>query len=145
MNILVWGMGYVGTVSAGCLSHLGHNIVGVDINKTKVNFLNKGITPIKEPGLEELIKASLDSKRFKASTKGSQFFNVYDFSMICVGTPSKINGDIELEYLEKVCHEIAVGIRNNKKFHTVILRSTVYQGISKYLCQIIENHSKKKN
>ena len=64
--------------------------------------------------------------------------------MICVGTPSKINGDIELEYLEKVCHDIAVGIRNNKKFHTVILRSTVYPGISKYLCQIIENHSEKK-
>jgi len=144
MNILVWGLGYVGTVSAGCLSQLGHNIVGVDINQKKVDMLNNGLTPIKEPGLEDLIKAGLESKKFIASNNGLAFFDDYNFSLICVGTPSKNNGDIELAYLEKVCLDIAHGISKSNKFHNVILRSTVYPGISKYLYQIIETNSQKK-
>ena len=144
MNIIVWGLGYVGTVSAACLSELGHKIVGVDVNKTKASLLKKGISPIKEPGLDKLIKSMYDSERFLVTHKGSSFVETSNCSLICVGTPSKIDGDVELAYLENVCCDIAEGIKNTKKFHTIVLRSTVFPGVSRYLCEIIEQHSGKK-
>lgn len=143
MKIIVWGLGYVGTVSAACLSSLGHKVLGVDVNRKKVDLINIGQSPIQEPDLEDLIKKGLDSKRLKASSQGVSVLNTYHLSLICVGTPSKSNGDIDLSFLEKVCSEIAIGLRKSNKFHTIVLRSTVFPGVSKYLYEIIENKSGK--
>ena len=89
MNIIVWGLGYVGTVSAACLVEMGHNIVGVDVDKKKVTLLEKGIVPIKEPGLDKLIITAHHTGRFKVVQNGSSFVENSDCSLICVGTPSK--------------------------------------------------------
>ena len=96
MRISIFGIGYVGCVSAACLARAGHEVVGVDVNPTKVEIINSGASPIVEPGIIELIAEVVEAGRLRATTDTLQAVNATDVSLVCVGTPSKANGSLDL-------------------------------------------------
>ncbi len=106
MNISIFGLGYVGCVTAACLAKLNHTITGVDINKNKVDTINNGKSPLIEPKLEEYIKEAVESKRLKATTYTDKAILETGISFICVGTPSKEDGSLDLKYIESVSKQI---------------------------------------
>lgn len=128
MRISIFGLGYVGAVCAGCLASRGHEVIGVDISQVKVDLINRGKSPIVEPGLEELLAAGVDAGRIRGMTSAYEAVMSTDLSMICVGTPSKRNGDLELDYVESVCREIGRALREKDEWHLVVIRSTVLPG-----------------
>ena len=128
LDISIFGMGYVGAVCSACLSKNGHNIIGVDVSQDKVDLINAGKSPIVEPGLEELITNGMISGRLKATTDAALAVKNSDMSMICVGTPSMPNGNLELNYIESVCHDIGTALANKTRPHYVVVRSTVLPG-----------------
>src|SRR6185436_13766975 len=102
MRVVIWGLGYVGTVSAACLANLGHDVVGVETNPTKVEALNNGECAIREPGLDELVRKGIASGRLRAVRDGSSWIGRSDISLICVGTPSAAEGNPALKYVRSV-------------------------------------------
>lgn len=128
MKISVFGLGYVGTVSAACLAHQGHDIVGVDINEVKVNMINQGQSPIIEQDLEEIIKKGVSEGRLRATTDALEGIHHSDISLVCVGTPSNSNGSLNLQFVERVCREIGRGLSKKKSRHVVVVRSTMLPG-----------------
>lgn len=144
MRISIFGLGYVGAVCAGCLSARGHDVIGVDISAHKIELINNGKSPIVEPGLEELLQTGLRQGRLRGTTDVAAAVRDSDVSFICVGTPSKRNGDLELNYIEGVCREIGFAMRDKPGRHTVVVRSTVLPGTVKNVVQpIIEDCSGK--
>ena len=125
MRILVWGLGYVGTVSAACLAHWGHEVVGVEPNLTKVEALAGGRTDLKEPGLESLVGQAVAAGRLRATQEGTSFVPWADVSLICVGTPTGVDGSPVLRHIQEVAREISHGLNQANRYHVVILRSTV--------------------
>ena len=103
MNVSVFGLGYVGSVSAASFAADGHTVVGVDVNPDKVASLNEGRSPIVEKGLDELIRDNAANGRLRATTSTGDAVRDTDLSLICVGTPSRKNGSLDLTYLERVC------------------------------------------
>ena len=145
MRISIFGLGYVGAVCAGCLSARGHEVVGVDVSRTKIDLINHGKSPIVEPGLEELLQQGLKSGRLRGTTDVSAAVQETQVSFICVGTPSKKNGDLSLDYIEGVCREIGFALRDKAERHTVVVRSTVLPGTVKdVVIPIIEDCSGKR-
>jgi GDP-mannose 6-dehydrogenase len=128
LKISVFGLGYVGTVSAACLASLGHEVVGVDINPTKVEMINNGQSPIIEKGLDTLLKENMQAGRLRATTSAVDAVIGTDISLVCVGTPSAGNGNLDLRYIERVCREIGEALSNKNAYHTVVIRSTVLPG-----------------
>ena len=128
MRITVFGLGYVGAVSAGCLARRGHNVIGVDVNPRKVASINDGQAPVLEPGLPEAIADAADSGRLRATQDAAEAVRSTDVSLICVGTPSGVQGSIDLGALERVCEDIGRGLRDTERRHTVVVRSTVLPG-----------------
>ncbi|WP_445940376.1 nucleotide sugar dehydrogenase [Pseudomonas sp.] len=131
MRISIFGLGYVGAVCAGCLSARGHHVIGVDISANKIDLINNGKSPIVEPGLEALLQQGLASGNLRGTTDVADAVLNSDVSFICVGTPSKKNGDLELNYIEGVCREIGLAMRGKSERHTVVVRSTVLPGTAK--------------
>lgn len=131
MRISIFGLGYVGAVCAGCLSARGHHVIGVDISASKIDLINNGKSPIVETGLEELLQKGLASGHLRGTTDVADAVRNSDISFICVGTPSKKNGDLELNYIEGVCREIGLAMRDKAERHTVVVRSTVLPGTAK--------------
>lgn len=127
MKISIFGLGYVGAVSAACLANDGHEVIGVDPNNTKVNLINNGITPIIERDIEDLIKQATPG-RLRATTESSAAVHDSEISLVCVGTPSQSNGSLDLKYVRKVCEEIGAAIKDKSEFHTVVIRSTILPG-----------------
>ncbi|WP_263141254.1 GDP-mannose 6-dehydrogenase [Pseudomonas sp. RIT-PI-AD] len=145
MRISIFGLGYVGAVCAGCLSARGHNVVGVDISANKIDLINQGKSPIVEPGLEELLQEGLRTGRLRGTTDVAAAVRETDVSFICVGTPSKKNGDLDLEYIESVCREIGFVLRDKQERHTVVVRSTVLPGTARnVVIPILEDCSGKR-
>lgn len=145
MRISIFGLGYVGAVCAGCLSARGHDVIGVDISAHKIDLINNGKSPIVEPGLEELLQQGLRQGRLRGTTDVATAVLKSDVSFICVGTPSKKNGDLELNYIEGVCREIGMAMRDKNERHTVVVRSTVLPGTAKnVVLPILEDCSGKK-
>ena len=145
MRISIFGLGYVGAVCAGCLSARGHDVVGVDISATKIDLINNGKSPIVEPGLEVLLQQGLNSGHLRGTTDVADAIRDTEVSFICVGTPSKKNGDLELDYIEGVCREIGFAMRNKPERHTVVVRSTVLPGtVKNVVIPILEDCSGKK-
>jgi GDP-mannose 6-dehydrogenase len=128
MKISIFGLGYVGAVSAGCLAQDGHTVIGVDPNKTKVDLVSKGVTPIVEKDIGEMIAAGVKAGRLSATTDVAQAVHATDISLICVGTPSQLNGNLDLSYVRRVCEEIGQAIREKQGFHVVVARSTMLPG-----------------
>ncbi len=127
-SISVFWLGYVGTVTAACLAHKGHKVIGVDLNRTKIDAIQSGRSPIVELGVTDLIsKAHADGLLSATSESQSAVLNS-DISFLCVGTPSLRNGKLDLGHIEPVCREIGKILQNKKTFHLVVLRSTVLPG-----------------
>lgn len=144
MKILVWGLGYVGTVVSACFAAMGHEVIGVETNPEKVAVFNSGRSPIKEPDLDELIQQGIDLGRLHAVTSGKAYVAWADVSMICVGTPSAPDGSPVLDYIESVAKDLGEGLRTSDRYHTVVLRSTVFPHVTRtQLLPWLEKHSQK--
>lgn len=127
-RISVFGLGYVGTVTAACLANEGHVVVGVDPNETKVRLIDEGKSPLVEKGLAEHIHTAIAEGRLRATTDPQESVLATELSMICVGTPSQTNGSLDLKYVRNVCEEIGLALRHKEAFHVVVCRSTVLPG-----------------
>jgi len=145
MNVAIFGLGYVGAVCAACLAKQGHHVTGVDPNSSKVDSINSGISPIIEPEIGEIIAAGAKSGRLRATSSAADAVLNTDISFVCVGTPSQLNGDLELKYLRNVCEEIGSALRDKDSFHVIVLRSTMLPGTADdALIPILERSSGKK-
>jgi GDP-mannose 6-dehydrogenase len=131
MRISVFGLGYVGAVSAACLAADGHTVVGVDNNPVKVDLLNQGRSPVVEAGLAELIEQAVAAGRLNATGDGDAAVAATDVALVCVGTPSRGNGSLDLAYLRRVAGEIGGAIRRRRSPVTVVVRSTVLPGTTR--------------
>lgn len=128
MRISVFGLGYVGTVSAACLAADGHEVIGVDKNQIKVSLINAGRSPIIEADVDALIDEAHLADRLRATDDARLAIDNSDMSIVCVGTPSEINGDLRLEYVNNVCREIGAALAKKRAYHIVAIRSTVLPG-----------------
>jgi GDP-mannose 6-dehydrogenase len=132
-SISLFGLGYVGSVSAACFAHMGHKVTGVDISNTKVEMLDSGRSPIIEARMEELVAAANKSCRLHATTDSIAAVLASDISFVCVGTPSLRSGKLDLSHVEHVSREIGSALKLKNTFHTVVLRSTVLPGTTEGL------------
>jgi GDP-mannose 6-dehydrogenase len=145
MRISVFGLGYVGCVSAACFAKEGHEVVGVDVNPTKVGIINSGKSPIVEAGVGELIEQMVSSQRLRATSESSEAVMNTDISLICVGTPSHPNGSLDLTYVKRVCQEIGAALETKRNRHIVVIRSTMLPGtINEVVVPTLEVYSGKK-
>ena len=145
MRLSIFGIGYVGCVSAACFAQEGHSVIGVDVNANKVEMLNRGDSPIVEAGLGELLKQVVNSKRLSAMTDSVQAVLNSDVSLICVGTPSNANGSLDLRYVTRVCEEIGSALKEKGGSHVVIIRSTMLPGtIESVVLPTLEEYSQKR-
>ena len=125
MRISIFGLGYVGAVSAGCLAERGHAVVGVDISEAKVGTLGAGKSPILEKGLDDLLaKHVMKTGRLRATTDAADAVANTDLSLVCVGTPSAPDGSPDLTAVVRVCEQIGRAIAQKRGPHTVAIRST---------------------
>ncbi|MGB8579965.1 MAG: UDP-glucose/GDP-mannose dehydrogenase family protein [Candidatus Sulfotelmatobacter sp.] len=127
-SISVFGLGYVGTVTAACLAHKGHNVIGVDLSSSKVEAMQSGRSPIVEPNVSDLISQSHAAKHLHATSDSAYAVMNSDISFLCVGTPSLRNGKLDLGHIEPVCRDIGQVLKRKDGFHLVVLRSTVLPG-----------------
>jgi GDP-mannose 6-dehydrogenase len=133
MNVSIFGLGYVGAVTAGCLAELGHAVTGVDVQSSKVDAFNSGRSPIVEPELDGLLQAARTDGRLTATTDAAAAVAATEASIICVGTPSLESGRLNLDYVRKVCEQIAAALRASGKPHVLIFRSTMLPGSTRQL------------
>lgn len=133
MIISVFGLGYVGVVSAACLTDDGHTVIGVDPNQDKVDLINNGKSPIIEEHIGGLIAAGVESGLLSATIDSAAAVRASDLAFICVGTPSRPNGSLELDYVERVSSQIGAALKDRDGFFVVVLRSTVLPGTTRGL------------
>lgn len=145
MKISIFGIGYVGCVSAACLARAGHEVVGVDVNPTKVEIINSGASPIVEPGIGDVIRDVVKEGKLSATTDVAHAVKTTDISLICVGTPSKPNGSLDLGHVRRVCEQIGAALADKSERHTVVIRSTMLPGSIESVAQpALESASGKK-
>jgi GDP-mannose 6-dehydrogenase len=128
MRVSVFGLGYVGCVTAACLARAGHRVIGVDINPDKVAMVNSGTSPLVEPGLGELLAEVSAAGQLRSSTSAEEAVSESELALICVGTPSRDNGQLDVEAVRRVAEQIGQCLRRQAKAYTVVLRSTVLPG-----------------
>ncbi|MEN6532064.1 MAG: nucleotide sugar dehydrogenase [Bryobacteraceae bacterium] len=127
-RVAVFGLGYVGCVSAACLARLGHFVIGVDRDEFKVRSVREGRAPFHEPGLEELVREGTATEHLTATTTAAEALAFADIALVCVGTPSERNGNLGTEQLERVAAEIAACLPGRNHALIVAIRSTVFPG-----------------
>ena len=128
MKISIFGLGYVGTVSAGCLASEGHQVVGVDPVAAKVDLINRGQSPIIEEDISGIIAEAAKAGRLRATADSGQAILDTDVSFVCVGTPSQPNGNLDLQYIRRICEQIGESLKGKASRHTVVIRSTILPG-----------------
>ena len=128
MNISIFGLGYVGTVVAGCFAKAGHRVIGVDTEQAKVDLINSGRSPIIEAEIEELLAAGVATGTVRATTDAREAVEATELSLLCVGTPSQPSGELDLTYIRRVCEDIGAVLRGKAARHVVVVRSTVLPG-----------------
>ena len=145
MDMAIFGLGYVGAVSAACFSKDGHAVIGVDLNEGKTALIEAGKSPVIEEGVDGLIEAAVASGRLRATSDSRAAILESELALVCVGTPSAGNGNLDLTYVERVCEEIGDALRSKDDFTTVIVRSTVLPGTMRHLViPTLERCSRKK-
>ena len=127
-TVSIFGLGYVGTVTAACLAHKGNRVTGVDLSAGKVEALGTGRSPIVEPRVSDLIAECQTACRLHATTDSERAVLDTEISFLCVGTPSMRNGKLDLGHVGPVCEEIGQALRKKDSFHLIVLRSTVLPG-----------------
>jgi len=143
MNISIVGTGYVGLVSGACFAKLGHKVICVDIDKRKVDKINNGISPIFEKDLEEILQKYSDNINTTSSYKNA--IQNSEITFICVGTPSREDGDIDLTYVDQAIRKIGMELKNKNSFHSVVIKSTVVPGTTQnHVLPLLEKVSCKK-
>lgn len=142
MKISVFGLGYVGSVSAACLAKNGHDVMGIDVNINKSQAIIAGRAPVREPDLDDLIRETVTRGKLRAISDSQSAIHNSDISMICVGTPSNKNGSLDLRYVENVCQQIGTGLADKGGYHVVAVRSTILPGSTETnLIPLLEQHS----
>jgi GDP-mannose 6-dehydrogenase len=128
MRVSVFGLGYVGCVTAAGLAKVGHQVIGLDLTPEKVAMINAGTAPLVEPGLGELLAEVVAAGRLRATTSTDEAVRETDLALICVGTPGRDNGQMDVTAVRRVAEQIGQGLRRHPKPYTVVLRSTVLPG-----------------
>ena len=128
MRVSIFGLGYVGTVSAGCLAKDGHEVVGADPVRTKVDLINSGQSPIIETMIGEIITSAVQSGSLRATEDVGEAIRETDLSFVCVGTPSQNNGNLDLHFVRRVCEQIGRALGQKAERHVVVIRSTILPG-----------------
>lgn len=150
MKISIFGLGYVGCVSAACFAKQGHDVIGVDVNENKVNMINEGKSPIIENELDEILEAVVKNPNestgsLRATTDAQKAVEDTEISLICVGTPSHDNGSLSLEYVKRCAGDIGEGLKRKNTYHVAVARSTMLPGtVEDVIIREIEYHSGKK-
>jgi GDP-mannose 6-dehydrogenase len=144
MNVSIFGLGYVGAVTAGCLTERGHSVIGADVQDAKVKNFDAGISPIIEPELDALLQQAKRDGRLCATTDAEKAVRESEVSIVCVGTPSLESGRLNLDYVRKVSQQIAGAVRAKGTKHTLIFRSTMLPGSTRamvrdFLSDLVEN------
>jgi GDP-mannose 6-dehydrogenase len=142
MRIIIWGLGHVGTVSAACFAQLGHEVIGVEPDSSKLDAVRNGRCAVKEPGLEDLVRVAVAEGRLRATDDGVPLLASANVSLICVGTPCSEAGDVSLSALGRVAEQIGRGLSGTDAYHVVAVRSTVFPGVTRnFLLPLLERHS----
>jgi GDP-mannose 6-dehydrogenase len=145
LKISIFGLGYVGTVSAGCLASDGHEVIGVDLVDTKAELINSGRSPIIEADIAEIIASAAAAGRLRATKDSAQAVLDTELSFVCVGTPSQANGNLDLRYIRRICEQIGGALKTKTARHTVVIRSTILPGtMHKIVIPTLEECSGKK-
>jgi GDP-mannose 6-dehydrogenase len=145
MKISVLGLGYVGAVSAGCLAQDGHEVIGVDPERTKVDLINSGRSPIIEKGIGEIVAEQVAAGKLRASTDVAAAVRHSDLVLVCVGTPSLPNGGIDLRYIRRVCEQIGQTLKSHDGAPVIVMRSTMLPGTMRdVVIPLLEKTSGKK-
>jgi len=133
MNVSIFGLGYVGAVTAGCLADQGHTIIGADVQQGKVDAFNSGASPIIEPELDDLLRRARRENRLRATTDAAEAVEASEVSIVCVGTPSLESGRLNLDFVRKVSQQIADAIAKKERPHVLIFRSTMLPGSTRVM------------
>jgi GDP-mannose 6-dehydrogenase len=145
VNISIFGIGYVGSVTAGCLSQDGHRVVAVDVDPTKLEALSAGRPPVVEPGLDAILESAVRRGQLTVARTAAEALAGSDLSMVCVGTPGRPNGALDTTYVTRVAQQIGEAIRRKNDFHSVIMRSTVVPGTTEeHIIPVLERASGKR-
>src|SRR2546423_3178854 len=144
MKISIFGLGYVGSISAACFANDGHEVIGVDVNQAKVALVNSGASPVAEIGLNDLMRKVVAQGKLRATTDAAEAVSGSDFSFVCVGTPGHTTGEFDLRYVTRVSEEIGHSLRDKQERHIIIVRSTMLPGtLETVVIPILERYSDK--
>lgn len=145
MKISIFGLGYVGSVSAACLANKGYKVIGVDSNQIKVDMMNAGKAAIIEPDLKELTSTVVTRGDLRATANVAEAIACSDLSFICVGTPSQKNNSLDLQYVRRVCESIGAALKDKTTHHIIACRSTMLPGSMRtVVIPTLEKYSGKK-
>ena len=128
MKLSIFGLGYVGCVSAACFADRGNEVIGVDVNTLKVGIINDGKSPIVEPGIAELIAEAVKQNTLRATTDANEAVAASDVSLVCIGTPGNHNGSLDLSHIKRACQQIGEALAQKSRYHIVAMRSTMLPG-----------------
>jgi GDP-mannose 6-dehydrogenase len=128
LKVSIFGLGYVGTVSAGCFANDGHEVIAVDPILTKVRLINDGQSPIIEAEIGGIIASAAKAGRLRATVDQTLAIRETEVSFVCVGTPSQANGNLDLKYIRRICEQIGQALKDKAAWHVVVIRSTVLPG-----------------
>jgi GDP-mannose 6-dehydrogenase len=144
MKISIFGLGYVGSVSLACMVRDGHEVIGVDIDETKLGLIRGGQSPIVEEGILQLMSEAAVSDRLQVSSDAEQAILATDLSFVCIGTPSLPNGSQNLDALKRFAEKAGKALRQKSETHTIVIRSTVQPGaVNQVIIPILEQYSGK--
>lgn len=139
MKIAIFGMGYIGCVTAACFSKLGNQIIGVEIRKDKIEMLKEGRAPVEEKGLNDLISLAIHQKKLFFTSNAEKAIMNSDIGFVCVGTPSNFDGSIDLSAINRICSDICkILYEKNKKGYIIVIRSSVIPGTIEKLSELIK-------
>ncbi|MFP3914368.1 MAG: nucleotide sugar dehydrogenase [Actinomycetota bacterium] len=130
-RVSVFGLGYVGSVTAGCLAADGHEVVGVDVNEDKLDSIRRGRSPMAEKGLDGILAEAIEAGRLRVTSDADEAVAATDISLVCVGTPSNRNGSLDLAAIENVVTQIGSALKASRAHHVVVMRSTVLPGTAR--------------